>query len=185
LFNLFILFLYLKTISCTELISNINVTQSSKFNRTTEMFMTDSVFLFFQLSVLNLLRRSVPMLGLNHWTPLINTRNKIENYSYHNHTTILHVCTYLFIRIKISRYGFTFNRMLFSNLQFRTRGPQRVNVYTIFKTKSNPGGFKIFNRRNRIHCCNLPNLHFTLITKSLTTSVYLIGTLCQHTCTLN
>jgi hypothetical protein len=55
--------------------------------------MTDRVF-FFQLNVTP--RRSVPVLGLNHWTPLIkNTRNKIENYSYHNHTTILHVCTYL------------------------------------------------------------------------------------------
>jgi hypothetical protein len=106
LFNLFNLLLHLKTISTTELISNINVsnvTQSSKFIRITEMFMTDSVFLFFQLNVTP--RRSVPMLG-----PLINTRNKIENYSYHNHTTILHVCTYLFIRIKISRYGFTFKQ---------------------------------------------------------------------------
>jgi hypothetical protein len=111
LFNLFNLLLHLKTISTTELISNINVsnvTQSSKFIRTTEMFMTDSVFLFFQLNVTA--RRSVPMLGLNHWTPLINTGNKIENYSYDNHTTILHVCTYLFIRIKISRYGFTFKQ---------------------------------------------------------------------------
>jgi hypothetical protein len=127
LFNLFNLLLHLKTISTTELISNINVsnvTQSSKFIPTTEMFMTDSVFLFFQLNVTP--RRSVPMLGLNHWTPLINIRNKIENYSYDNHTTILHVCTYLFIRIKISRYGFTFNRMPFSNLQFRTRGAPTV-----------------------------------------------------------
>jgi hypothetical protein len=146
------------------------------------MFITDRVFFF---SIKCYAAPICTRTGSKSLDP-INKKHTKQNRQLlisqpHNHSACLYIPTYLFIRIKISRYGFTFNRMLFSNWQFRTRGPQRFKMDTT--------EFIVV-----VATC-YPYLHFTLI------SFYFIviiinyyyrpcrgrglSLLYHHTCTLN